>query len=191
MEITYINGNVLVIHSEQIEMVGFFHKWKISHRRKSYLIRLTINTSLLFPKKNFHFFHWNEVVVLLLTSPNNKNKSENAYNTTATLDKLACTDYVDFGHCQERSGRISWLKKDSNYMDIKLKVFKREDKTAELRLRQNLSMGGADFNQFIRQRNQLVVAADNFLREQNLSTVPSVYTVQRHGGAIEACSQGD
>ena len=29
-------------------------------------------------------------------------------------------------------------------------------------------MGEAVFNQFIRQRNQLVVAADNFLREQNL-----------------------
>ena len=32
-------------------------------------------------------------------------------------------------------------------------------------------MGEADFLQFIRQRNQLVVAADNFLREQNLSPV--------------------
>ena len=32
-------------------------------------------------------------------------------------------------------------------------------------------MGQADFNQFIRQRNQLVVAADNFLREKNLSPV--------------------
>ena len=32
-------------------------------------------------------------------------------------------------------------------------------------------MGEADFNQFIRQRNQLVVAADNFLREQNLFPV--------------------
>ena len=32
-------------------------------------------------------------------------------------------------------------------------------------------MGEADFNQFVRQRNQLVVAADNFLREQNLSPV--------------------
>ena len=32
-------------------------------------------------------------------------------------------------------------------------------------------MGEADFNQFIRQANQLVVPADNFLREQNLSTV--------------------
>ena len=50
-------------------------------------------------------------------------------------------------------------------------MFKKEDKNAEIRLRQNLSMGEADINQFIRQTNQLVVAADNFLREQNLSPV--------------------
>ena len=48
-------------------------------------------------------------------------------------------------------------------------MFKREGKNAEFRLRQNLSIGEADFNQFIRQRNQLVVAADNFLREENFS----------------------
>ena len=69
-----------------------------------------------------------------------------AYNTTASLDKLTCTDYVDFGKSQDRFGRFSWSKKDSNYLDIKLKVFKREDKNAEFRLRQNLSMGEADFN---------------------------------------------
>ena len=32
-------------------------------------------------------------------------------------------------------------------------------------------MGEADFNQSLPQRNQLVVAADNFLREQDLSPV--------------------
>ena len=32
-------------------------------------------------------------------------------------------------------------------------------------------MGEADFNQFIGQRDQLVVAPDNFLREQNLAPV--------------------
>ena len=94
-----------------------------------------------------------------------------AYNTTASLDKLTCTDYVDFGKSQDRFGRFSWVKNDSNYLDIKLKVFKREDKNTEFQLRQNLSMGGADLNQFIRQRNQLVVAADNFLRGENLSPV--------------------
>ena len=94
-----------------------------------------------------------------------------AYNTTASLDKLTCTDYVDFGKSSDRFGRFSWTKNDSNYLDIKLKVFKREDKNAELRLRQNFSMGAADFNQFIRHINQLVVAADKFLREQNLLPV--------------------
>ena len=87
------------------------------------------------------------------------------------LDKLACTEYVDFGKSQDRFGRFSWSKNDSNHLDFKLKLFKRVDKNAELRLRQNLSMGEADFNRFIRQRNQLVVAADSFFREQNLSPV--------------------
>ena len=94
-----------------------------------------------------------------------------AYNTTACLYKLPCTEYVDFGKSLDKFGRFSGTKKDSNYLDVKLKVFKREDKNAEFRLRQNFSMGEADFNQFTRQRNQLVVAADKFLREQNLLPV--------------------
>ena len=94
-----------------------------------------------------------------------------AYNTTETLDKLTCTDYVEFGKCQDRFGRFSWSKNDSNYLDIKLKVFKREDKNAEFRLRQNLLMGEADFNQFVRQRKQQFFVADNFLREQILPPV--------------------
>ena len=94
-----------------------------------------------------------------------------AYNTTASLGKLTCTDYVDFGKSSDRFGRFFWTKNDSYYLDIKLKVFKREDKNVEFRLRQNLSMGEADFNQFIRQRYQLLVAADYFLREQNLLPV--------------------
>ena len=58
-------------------------------------------------------------------------------------------------------------------------MFKREEKKAEFRLRQNFSMGEADFNQFIRQGNQLVIAADNFLREQNLSPVLH-FTLSKH-----------
>ena len=105
----------------------------------------------------------------LLSANSILSRSPMAYNTTASLDKLTCTDYVDFGKSLDRFGRFSWTKNDSNYLDVKLKVFKREDKNAEFRLNQSLSMGEADFNQFIRQRNQLVVAADSFFREQNLS----------------------
>ena len=82
----------------------------------------------------------------LLSATSILSRSPMAYNTTETLDKLACTNYVDFGKSQDRFGRFSWSKNDSNYLDNKLKVFKREDKNAEFCLRQNLSMGEADFN---------------------------------------------
>ena len=55
-------------------------------------------------------------------------------------------------------------------MDVKLKVFRKDDKE-EFRLVQNLTMGEADFNQFMRLRNQLVNAAENFAREENLTPV--------------------
>ena len=93
-----------------------------------------------------------------------------AYNTTASLDKLTCTDYVDFGKCQDRFGQFSWSKNDSNYLDVKLKVLMKDDKK-EFQLFQNLTMGEADFKQFMRLRNQLVNAAENFAREENLTPV--------------------
>ena len=93
-----------------------------------------------------------------------------AYNSAASLDKLPCTDYVDFGKCQDTFGRFSWSKNDSNYLDVKLKVFRKDDKK-EFRLVQYLTMGEAYFNQFMRLRNQLVNAAENFAREENLTPV--------------------
>ena len=85
------------------------------------------------------------------------------YNTTASLDKLTCTDYMDFGKSQDRFGRFCWSKNDYNYLDVKLKVFKKDDKK-ELRLFQNLRLGEADLNQFMPLSNQLVNAAENFAR---------------------------
>ena len=93
-----------------------------------------------------------------------------AYNTTASLDKLTCTDYVDFGKCQDRFGQISWSKDSFDYLDVKLKVFKMDEKK-QFRLAQNLTMGEADFSQFIRLRNQLVVAVSDFRKEEILPPV--------------------
>ena len=90
-----------------------------------------------------------------------------AYNTSASLDKLTCTDYVDFGKCQDRFGPFSWSKTDSNYLDVKLKVFRKDDKK-ELRLVQDHSMGEADFNQFKRLRNQLVNVQQKTLLEKKV-----------------------
>ena len=92
-----------------------------------------------------------------------------AYNTTASLDKLNCTDYMDLGKSQDKFGRISWSKNDSYYLDIKLNCSSEKTTMQNVDWEKNFSMGEADFNQFVRQRNQLVVAADNFLREQSLS----------------------
>ena len=39
-------------------------------------------------------------------------RSPRSYNTTASLNKLTCTDYVDFGKGQDRFGRVSWTKNE-------------------------------------------------------------------------------
>ena len=93
-----------------------------------------------------------------------------AHNTPTSLGKLTCTNYVDFGKCQDRFGTFSSSKNDSNYLDVKLKVFKKDDKK-DFRLVQNLTMGESVFNQFMQLRNQLVNAAENFAREENLTQV--------------------
>ena len=93
-----------------------------------------------------------------------------AYSTIASLDKLTCTDYVDFGNCQGRFGRLFWSKSDADYLDAKPKVFNKDD-NKQFRLAQNLTLGEADFNQFMRLRNQLVNAAEIFAGEENLTPV--------------------
>ena len=65
---------------------------------------------------------------------------------------------------------FSWSKKDSNYLDVQLEVFKRDD-NRDFRLVQNPTRGETDFNRFLRLRCQLVTAAKNFDSEENLSAV--------------------
>ena len=86
------------------------------------------------------------------------------------MDKLAFTDYVDFDKCQDRFGRISWSKNYFDHLDVKLKLFERNE-NKQYRLAQNLKLGKADFNRFIRLRNQLVGAVRKFSNEENLPPV--------------------
>ena len=106
----------------------------------------------------------------LLSATGSLFRSPIARNTTASLDKLTCTDYVDIFNCQDGFGRFSWSKDDSNYLDVKLELFKKDD-NKDFRLVQNFTMEEEDFNQFIRLRNQLVNAAENFAREEILKPV--------------------
>ena len=96
-----------------------------------------------------------------------------AYNTTASLDKLICTNFMNFGKNLDRFGQLCSLENESNYLDVKFKVFKR-GKNIDFCLVPNLTMGEVDFNRFIWLSNQLVFAAENFCREENSVLIPKI-----------------
>ena len=96
------------------------------------------NNSSTFIRKNRSFLSASSIL----------SRSPMAYNTTDSLNKLTCTDYVDFGECQDRFKQLSWSKNDSNYLDVRRTVFK-EDDNKDFRLVQSLKTGEADFNQFM------------------------------------------
>ena len=120
--------------------------------------------------KSFFNIHSQKILILLLSATSIPSRSPKAYNTTASLEKLTYTGCVDFGKFQDSFGRLSWSQKDSNHLGLKLKVLKKNEKK-EFRLVENVTMGEADFNQFMILRNQLVNAAENFAREESLSLV--------------------
>ena len=93
-----------------------------------------------------------------------------AYNTTASLDKLTCTDFVAFGKCHDRFCRLSWSKSDSNYLVARIKAFRKDD-TRDFRLVQNITLGESDLSMIVRLRNQLAVVAEQFGREQSLCLI--------------------
>ena len=80
-----------------------------------------IRTEMQLQNHSLTFIHKNKS---LLSATSILSRSPLAYNTTASLDRLTCTDYMDFGECQDRFGQFSWSKNDSNCLDVKLKVFK-------------------------------------------------------------------
>ena len=59
-------------------------------------------------------------------------------------------------------------KNETNYLKFQLELFKRAN-NRDIRLVQNLTMGEADFNLFRRLRNLLVIAAETYGVEENLS----------------------
>ena len=86
------------------------------------------------------------------------------------MDKLTCTDNGDSGKSEDKFRRFSSSKIDSHYLDVKLKISKKDDRTV-FRMLQNPTMGEPDFNQFMRLRKQLAIGTENFRREEHLSPV--------------------
>ena len=126
----------------------------------------------------------------LLSATSILSRSPMAYNTTAFLDKLACTDYVDFGKRQDWNGRFSWSKNDSNYMDIKLKVFERRQK-CRISTETKPFNGRSWFQSVYSTKKSISCCSRQLSQRTTFFASCSIHTVQKHGGAIEACSQGD
>ena len=95
------------------------------------------------------------------------------FNITSALDKTSCTDYVDFGKNADRFGRISWsqIEKDNQkYLDIQLKVFRKDDK-GDFRRHQQIKLGVFDFKQLLCLRNEIVLAVREFSTDETLKEV--------------------
>ena len=95
------------------------------------------------------------------------------FNITSALDKTSCTDYVDFGKNADRFGRISWsqIEKDNQkYLDIQLKVFRKDDK-GDFRRHQQINLGVFDFKQLLCLRNPIVLAVREFSTDETLKEV--------------------
>ena len=69
--------------------------------------------------KSFHLSFSKNKSFLSATSILSPQPKPIDHNSTASMDKLSCTDNVDFGKCQDRFGRFSWSKNDTNYVVVK------------------------------------------------------------------------
>ena len=73
-----------------------------------------------------------------------------------------------FPNARKDSENFFWSRKDSNYLDITLEVFRRDD-SRDIRQVKNLTRGEEDFSQFMQLRNQLDIAAEKMSEDENLS----------------------
>ena len=95
------------------------------------------------------------------------------FNIPTALDKTSCTDYVDFGKNADRFGRISWsqIEKDNQkYLDIQLKVFRKDDK-GDFRRHQQIKLGVFDFKELLCLRNPIAQAVREFSTDETLKEV--------------------
>ena len=63
-----------------------------------------INNEMQLQNHSLTFIHKNKS---LLSATSILSRSPMAYSTTASLDKLTCTNYMEFAKCQDRFGRFS------------------------------------------------------------------------------------
>ena len=97
------------------------------------------------------------------------------FKKTSALDKTFCTDHVDFGKNANRFGRISWyqIKKDNQkYLDVQLKVFRKDDKR-DFRKHHQIKLAFFHFKQLLCLRYPVVLAVREFSTDETLQEIVS------------------
>ena len=114
-----------------------------------------VSNKLQLQKHSSTFIHKN---LLLLSATSILFRWPKAYNTIVPLEKLACTDHADFGK-KPRQNWTFFLCKKFQLLGCKTKSFQ-EKWQRRLPTGKKSKNGEADFNQFMRLRNQLVIQAE-------------------------------
>ena len=95
------------------------------------------------------------------------------FKITSARDNRSCTDFADFGKNADRFGRFSWSQignDNQKYLDIQLKVFRKDDK-GDFRRHQQIKLGVFDFKQLLCLRNPIVQAVREFSTDETLKEV--------------------
>ena len=77
---------------------------------------------------------------------------------------------MDLKEFSRRIWTFFWYESDPIFLDVKFKVFKEDDKK-DSQLVTSLTKRAADFNYYMRMRNQLNIGAEKVGKEENLSLV--------------------
>ena len=135
-----------------------FHMWKRHVTRTGKDAHIGNEKQL--QNNSITFIHTNKS---LLSATSFLSRLPKVYNTTVSLDKLTW-------QLSRQIWTIFLVQKWFQLLGCKFDVFKKDD-NKKFRLIQNLTMEEADFNQFLRLRNQLVKAAENLAGEESLNLV--------------------
>ena len=128
-----------------------------------------ISNKLQLQNHSLTFFHKNKSLISATSFLSRSLVHSWLTNTTASMDKYVPTMRTLANARTDLD--IFWSKNFSKYLEVKLKVLKKGDKNVFRRV-QNFTMGEPDFNQFRQLRKQVVIAAKNVCREEQLSPVP-------------------
>ena len=116
--------------SPSIEISRSLTKKKVSKLVFNKILNTRIKLQLSFAKNESLF----SAASVLLGRP-----KLTAYNNTSLQDKLTCNNFVDSVKGQHRIGNLSWSLSDSDFLDIKLNIFRQND-NRDISLVQNLTM---------------------------------------------------